>query len=205
MKTTLLFLALISFLFFSSDISSQNLKHKYATQGTWEFGGDIFFTTTTEDYSATYENQYNFNNTVLDFAVNANAGFFVIKGLKLGIEPGIEVTNTYRTQTVLKLYFTPEYVFDMKTAVYPYAAGAIGFTSVNPYYTSNYANGFSWGFRLGLKINLAGNSLLNVGLRYYEGQYNTTYEDNYVIPHYSYDIKDKTKELGLALGWSVFF
>jgi hypothetical protein len=204
MKTSLLSLMLISFLFFSFDTNAQNITHKYAKQDIYEFGGEIFFTSTTNDYTYSgYGNVYASNSTTTDFAINANAGYFVINGLKLGIEPGIEVIHYWTTQTWLRLYFTPEYVFDTKTSLYPYIAGAVGYTSVNPYYNQT-ANGFSWGVKGGLKVNIAGNSLLNIGIRYYEEQYNATYESSSVPPS-TIDNKNKIKLLGLSAGWSVFF
>ena len=208
MKTTLLSITMTIILFFACDTYAQNVKHKYSSKGTWEFGGDIFFTSTTTDFTDDYPgHQLNETYTETDFAINGEAGYFIIDGLKLGVEPGIEnvSSGSMISYTQLRLYFTPEYVIKTKSILYPYFGGAVGYTALSQEGASSSQTGFSWGAKLGLKINVAGNSLLDIGFRYYEEQYNATFQDHSYNPPVSYDVKNKIKPLGLSLGWSVFF
>jgi hypothetical protein len=205
LKTTLILLTALFFVFANSCTNAQQTKLKYASRGTWEFGGDIAFTSTTYTYRTEYIGYHEsaYSTTIRNFDIYANAGYFIIKGLKLGIETGVGITNFYKTQTTLKLYFAPEYVLSTGSDAYPFAGVSAGFKSINPYYNQS-ANGFSWGIKAGVKVNLAGNSLLNVAIKYYEEQYKT-HIDYFGIPNYSYDVKDKLKQLGLSAGWSLFF
>ena len=197
MRTTSMSLIIIIILFFTTGSYSQNLKHKCSKQGTWETGGELFFSTSSEEYSETGTVNHDGINTYTNFQLSANAGYFIINGLKLGFEPALEVTDLFgHTDTQLKIYFTPEYVLDIKTNYYPFVSAAVGYLSYSPAYSST-GDGFTWGVKGGVKINAAGNSLLAIALRYYEENYNTLYS--------IYGSRQKSKQIGISAGWSVFF
>jgi hypothetical protein len=182
--------------------SSQTIKPKsiYAKQKTFEIGGDIFLTSTEYKSEASYPMYTSSDETVLYFAVNVSAGVFVINGLKLGVEPVIAFQSYDNgNQTSLKLYFTPEYIFDLKTNVYPFIGGSVGYTSTSfsNSYNSSTESGFSWGAKGGLKVNAFGNSLINLGISYYSEAYN--YNNTYG------EVKRQNNILGFKGGLSLFF
>jgi opacity protein-like surface antigen len=194
--------AVIIFILTSLTLDAQTIKPKriYAKQKTFEIGGDIFLTSTQytrEERGMTTSD----DNSTLAFVINASAGLFVIDGLKLAVEPAIGIISyNNSTSTNLKLYFTPEYVFDMKNEVYPYIGGSIGYTSSsysNSSSSSPTQSGFSWGGKGGIKINAFGNALINVGISYYRETYNYTASFGDVKQHYNI--------LGVKAGLSVFF
>lgn len=198
MKATYFSLAVIIFLI-SADSFSQSRENKYARQGTWETGGNFYFTSTAEEYSindGTYAISSKHEHT--NFSTLVNAGCFVINGLKLGADAGMEADDIWgHTHTYVKLYFTPEYVFRTGTIAFPYAGVSVGYSSKLTQLNFTH-EGFSWGIKTGTKINIAGNSLLDIGLRYYEQKY--TYES------VSSDRREEThKQFGVSAGWSVFF
>jgi hypothetical protein len=204
-------LAIASLLFITFTGNAQNIKKtpkvKYTKPFTVELGGDILYSNTSYHYESTggtYNESYDYTDNL--FSVDANAGIFVINGLKLGIEPTITVTiySGGNTSTQLGLYFVPEYVFNTKSIVYPYIGGSIGYTYKKHYNDigiSPTADGLSYGAKAGLKVNFFGNSLLNFGFTFYSENYNSTYNTIYT----TYDNKTRYDRVALTLGWSVFF
>lgn len=199
MKSTLL--AIVILLLISLTSSSQTIKPKsiYAKQKTFEIGGDIFLTST--KYSREETGHSSSSGSQVDFVINGSAGLFVIDGLKLGIEPAIQISSyDDDTWTRLKLYFSPEYVFNTKSNVYPYLGGSVGYTSSafsSSIGSSTTQSGLSWGGKTGLKINILGNALLNAGFSFYRETYNYT-------PSYG-EVKQHYDVFGFKLGLSVFF
>jgi len=199
MRTTAI--AIITILIFSFTTEAQSIKPKsiYAKKMTFEVGGDIFFTSTT------YSREENGMSTSssdpeLLFIIDGNAGLFAVDGLKLAVEPAIELRSygSNSTWTKFKLYFSPEYIFDTKNNVYPYLGGSVGYTS-SSYSSSNNSpyGGFSWGAKGGVKVNPFGNALINVGFSYYRETYNYTASYGDVKQHYNI--------MGIKAGFSVFF
>jgi hypothetical protein len=195
--------AIIALLLIAVTSNSQTIKQKsvYAKQMTFEIGGDIFVNSTNYTREKTKYNS-SINETQQNYIIDVNAGIFVVNGLKLSIEPAIEISsyNDY-TMTHLKLYFTPEYVFNLKSVVYPYIGGSVGYTSANyssPLSSSPSQGGFSWGAKGGMKVNAFGNALINVCVLYYQETYN--YTDSY-----EGDVKMHNNIFGVKAGFSVFF
>jgi outer membrane protein len=205
MKTTAI--AVITLLILSFTAEAQNLRTKdskpfYTKQGTFEIGGDIFFTSTTyiTERGGTYP--YSTDGTVTNFSINGSAGVFAVNGLKLSIEPVLEIESydSDNSRTWFKIYFTPEYVFNTKTIFYPYFGGSLGYTSLafsNSIGYSNTQSGLSYGLKGGWKINAFGNCLFNFGAKYYRETYN--YSDTYS------DVKQHHNLFGVTAGVSVFF
>ena len=195
MKSTPLVIVILLLITLTS--SSQTIKPKsiYAKQKTYELGGDIFITST--KYHREDPLYISDDHSQVDFVINGSAGLFVIDGLKLSVEPAIQISVIEDDSwTRLKLYFTPEYVFDVKSNVYPYLGGSVGYTS-SAYGNNSNQSGLSWGGKAGLKINILGNALLNAGFSFYRETYNYTPSYGEVKQHY--DI------FGFKLGFSVFF
>lgn len=201
MRTTAF--AVITLLILSVTSEAQNIKPKsiYTKQMTFEIGGDIFFTS--ENFKTEINGiEQEDADTRTTFAINVNGGVFVIDGLKLGIEPAIEFIDYGHdnNSTWLKLYFTPEYVFNTKTIFYPYIGGSVGYTSLafsTPVSSNPTRSGFSWGVKGGGKINALGNALINIGISYYSEKYNYTSGIN--------EVKHQWNTLGVKLGLSIFF
>jgi hypothetical protein len=198
MKTTAF--AVITLLILSFTFQAQSLKPRtiYAKKSTFEIGGEIFLSSTTRTTEATPMYQGS-SYSATDFVINGSGGIFVIDGLKLSIDPAIHVRYYgSSTSTLLKLYFTPEYVFDVKSNIYPYLGVSAGF--VHSGYSSSSSDetgSFSWGAKGGLKINAFGNALINAGFTYFRETYK--YSSIY------YEVKEHHDILGFRMGFSVFF
>jgi hypothetical protein len=202
MKTTTF--AVITLLILSFTSEAQNIKPKsiYAKRMTFELGGDMFFTSTSYNIPQSTITQTSSSATITIFSVNAGAGIFVIDGLKLGIEPVIEIED-YEGEnkwTKIKVYFTPEYVFNAGSDFYFYTGASAGYTfSSGTGFVGSGPDmgGFSYGVKAGWKINPFGNCLFNFGAKYYRETY------DYKIS--SGDVKQSYNIFGVTGGLSVFF
>jgi hypothetical protein len=200
MKITSLAIIALLLAAFTADAQTIKPKSMYAKQKTFEIGGNIFFTS--ETFKTEINGKELDDNDRRTFTANINFGIFVIDGLKLGIEPAIQFIDYGHddSQTQLKLFFTPEYVFNTKTIFYPYIGGSVGYTSLafsSSVGSSPTESGFSWGVRGGGKINAFGNALINIGISYYSESYNYTQNNN--------DVKNRWNILGVTAGLSIFF
>ena len=198
-------LVILSLLFITFTANAQNIikktpKLKYTKQLTVEVGGEIFLSSTNGTRTE-FGNERGYGTETF-FTLKAGAGIFVINGLKLGIEPAVSIHfyDSDNRWTQLKLYFTPEYVLNTKTIVFPYLGASIGYTSSNYSYSvgsSPNMDGIGYGAKAGLRVNLFGNSLLNFGFAYNRENYNYTASYG--------DVKQRYDVFGMTLGWSVFF
>jgi hypothetical protein len=185
---------------FTSDAQTIKPKSTYAKQTTYEIGGDIMLNSTEykrDQTSITDET----SSTTTNFIIDGTFGYFVIDHLKLAAEPVIQISfysgSSYSRR--LKLYFTPEYVFDLKSQVFPYLGCSAGYTSESYSSGENPTHGgFSWGLKGGVRVNAFGNALINIGISYYQETYN--YNDSYLG-----DVKQHYNILGVKAGLSVFF
>ena len=195
--------ALIALLLIAVTSDSQTTKQKsiYAKQMTYEIGGDIFLSSTNYTREKTMYN-LSINETQQNYVIDINAGLFVVNGLKISVEPAIGIsTDDNYTSTRLKLYFTPEYVFNVKAEYYPFLGGSVGYTS-SSFSGSIGSNptqgGFSWGAKGGIKVNAFGNALINISVLYYQETYNYT-------SSYEGDVVQHTNIFGVKGGLSLFF
>lgn len=186
---TILFIFIVSILF-SNSIYSQNIK-MFGSKGVWELGGTVFYSNTT-----TISNGNNGGHFGV-FQFQPSAGYFIHKGIEIGLQPSISNSNqSGYSITNMSLYFAPAYNFILKSKVYPAFVALIGYTSqTSSAPNSTSLGGFSWGFQTGVKINLLGNSLLLVGVQYVQTTLNASGAAN----------RTGNNTLTLGAGWNVFF
>ncbi|MBE0539708.1 MAG: outer membrane beta-barrel protein [Ignavibacterium sp.] len=150
-------------LFGTISLSAQN----FATKGTVELGGSLGFSSTTMVYDGNSS-----DNSVSTFSIEPYVGYFVINSLELGLIPSFS-TSSYGDQssTSFGVYFAPAWNFDLRSNLYPFIEGRIG------YNTSSYddgnsetndpsSSGLAWGFRGGVKVQVGNSSLVNIALSY---------------------------------------
>lgn len=151
-------------LFFGTiSLSAQN----FATKSTVELGGSLGFSSTTMVYDGNSA-----DNSISTFSIEPYVGYFVINSLELGLIPSFS-TQSYGDQssTSFGVYFAPAWNFDLKSNLYPFIEGRIG------YNTSSYddgnsetddpsSSGLAWGFRGGVKVQVGNSALVNIALSY---------------------------------------
>ena len=155
-------LIIVIFLLISSNSPAQT-KQNFAKQNTWEVGGSVSFSYT----------QYVSNGKANDKGLNIfklypYVGYFVTDGFEIGIIPAIELESYGggATSNSFAIYVAPSYNFYTKSLAYPYVQGAFGYNDVSSGGSSTSASGIAWALEGGVKINIAGSSLLKIGLDY---------------------------------------
>ncbi|HMK37709.1 MAG TPA: hypothetical protein VK569_00120 [Bacteroidota bacterium] len=142
----------------------QQPRKRFGSPGTVELGGNTTFTAS-QSVAGGKNGTWDY-----DFSLLPYAGYFVIEGLELGVNPaGVTVHRSGDTTDVqLRLLFAPSYNFRTTTIVTPFVEGLAGFTSASVIQTgSTHSNsGFTFGGRVGIKLALVERGMLNIGVQY---------------------------------------
>jgi hypothetical protein len=165
---TQVYFFLVVLLFISSfvnQISAQDLR-KYATKGVLELGGNISYQYMSIIANGNEEYSYNV------FSFFPYVGYFICDNLEIGVNPlGVQTNwNSQEHTTLLSIFISPAYVFDINEKIFPFVEAQYGYTLQSAAYEISELNasgqGFSWGGRAGIKYLLAKSCLLNLGLQY---------------------------------------
>jgi Outer membrane protein beta-barrel domain len=158
--SVLLTLLLIS----SISVFGQN----FAKKGVWELGGGIGFTSSTivTDGESAEE-------SMTSFIFQPYVGYFVIDCLELGLIPSFETTSIGDlSSNSFGIYFAPAWNFDLKSNLYPFIEGRIGYNTTTIEYEfegdtyEQTLSGLAYGGRAGLKYQLGNAALVNLSLGY---------------------------------------
>ena len=144
---------------------------EYATQGVFELGGNVSFS------SITGVSNGKTGDATTIFSVAPRIAGFVTDGFQIGFSPGISFLPisgmtvisppSGESTTLLQLFAFPAYV--VRTAgqkYYPFVEVPFGYTQLSS--GGNAESGFSWGFRGGVKATPVGNLLLTIFGEYYQ-------------------------------------
>lgn len=141
---------------------AQDVK-TFATKGAVELGGNIAFE------SETFVSPGFTDNSVTAISLAPFVGYFVDDGFEIGVNPlGISYSSYSGSSTTqVMIFVAPSYNFKTSSIAYPFIEALLGYTaqSESGSYSAT-SKGFSWGGRGGVKLAVAGNCLLNLGLQY---------------------------------------
>ena len=187
-KFTILFALLFS-LSVCSSLHAQHLK-QFGNKGVWELGGVIGWSNITPVINGGTETATGI------FQLQPIAGYFVAKSIEIAIEPSITLTSYNGNSTTnMTLYFAPGYNFIFKgSKVYPAIHALIGYSSFSGTGLTS-RSGLSLGLAAGVKINLLGNSLLDMGLQFQSVTLNPSGASS----------RNGQNIITIGAGWSVFF
>jgi len=169
----------------------QPRKH-FGSPGTIELGGSTTFTASqTVLAGATGKWMY-------DFSILPYAGYFVIEGLEVGVNPaGVNVRSSGDTTAVqLRILFAPAYNFQTGTMVTPFVEGLAGITSaslIRPGSTTS-VSGFTFGGRAGIKAALVERGMLNIGVQFLRITLNPSGGGS----------RNGSNELSVSAGWTIW-
>jgi hypothetical protein len=149
-------------LFGTISLNAQN----FATKGTIELGGSLGFSSTTS-----VSNGQSASNSMSTFMIEPYFGYFVSNGFELGFFPSL-TTQSYsgNSSTSLGIYLAPAWNFDMRSNLFPFLEGRIGYNSYSSGGSSS--GGLAWGLKGGVKVKIGGSSLFNLALSYDQITYN---------------------------------
>ena len=168
----------------------QPRKH-FGSPGTFELGGSMSFTASQPVVAGKT------GNWIYDFSLLPYAGYFVIEGLELGINPaGVNVLRSGDTTTVqLRILFAPAYNLHTATMVTPFVEGLAGITSASLMHAGSTTSisGFTFGGRAGVKAALTERGLLNIGIQFLRITLNPPGAGS----------RSGSNELSVSAGWTV--
>lgn len=145
----------------------------FAKKGTWEIGGNIGFFSSTPVVNGETQDSYS------DLSLSAYTGYFIIDGLELGFAPfsySVHTPASGDNSTNISILLAPSYNFDLKSNLFPFIEGLVGYTSMSS--GSYKASGLTWGVRGGVKIVIVKNALINAGVQYTAYNYTPEGADN---------------------------
>ncbi|MCJ7555266.1 MAG: hypothetical protein MUO34_15450 [Ignavibacteriaceae bacterium] len=160
-----------SFFFLVLLFGSITLNAQYfATKGTIELGGSAGFSSSTSvDNGETAEDAF----TTFNFA--PYVGYFVVNSLELGLIPSF-VSQSFGdnySANAFGVYFAPAWNFDLKSNLFPFIEGRIGYNTTSTTVTDGEgvetefnSSGLAWGLRGGLKVQVGNSALVNLALFY---------------------------------------
>ena len=150
------------FISFLTVIAVSNPKlyaQDYAKQGTWEVGGNISYTSITS-----VSNGETSDNALGIFSLGVPVYYFVIDGLELGIIPNYEnLSLGDNSASAFDILFGAAYNIETKSVAYPFIEGRIGYNTTS---NGNTRSGMAWEAIGGVKVQVGGNALINIGIGY---------------------------------------
>ncbi|HUI09694.1 MAG TPA: hypothetical protein VL221_05150 [Bacteroidota bacterium] len=187
------FVLILAVLLCAASASAQAPPRKrFASPGTVELGGSAAFTAVQPVAGG------NTGSWVYDLSFMPYAGYFVMEGFELGINPaGVSVTTSGDTSTVrLRFLVAPSYNFHTPTMVTPFVEGLAGFTSSSLIRSGSTTSvsGFTFGGRFGIKAAVTERGLLTIGVQYLRVTLNAPGAGS----------RSGSNELAVAAGWSVW-
>jgi hypothetical protein len=169
----------------------QPRKH-FGAPGTLELGGSMTFTASQPVLAGKT------GNWVYDFSLLPYAGYFVIEGIELGINPaGVNVRSSGDTTAVqLRILFAPSYNFHTTTMVTPFVEGLAGVTSASLIHAGSTTSisGFTFGGRAGIKAALIEKGMLNIGIQFLRITLNPSGAGS----------RNGSNELSVSAGWTIW-
>lgn len=150
-----------------TDAPAQEARKTFASQGVWEVGGTMSFSTTWNVNGGAAS-----TTPLYSLDLNPAFGYFVIDGLEIGANPlGVSyVSQGSSNYTLLKLLGSVAYNFKTPARVYPYVEGLAGYSLL--LVDGDDPGGFTWAGRAGIKVAIGSSALLNVGAEYLQATLN---------------------------------
>ena len=190
---------LLAALMFMAAVSSpgalgqqQQVRKSFGAAGTLELGGSMTFTGSQPVAAGTS------GNWVYEFSLLPYAGYFVIEGLELGIDPaGVSVRSSGDTTAVqLRILLAPAYNFHTATIVTPFVEGLAGITSASLVRlgSTTSVSGFTFGGRAGIKAAVTERGMLNIGIQFLRITLNPSGGGS----------RNGSNELSVSAGWTIW-
>jgi len=141
-------------------LSALNLNGQdFAENGIWEVGGNISYTSLTG-----VSNGKTAENSLGTFTLDVPVYYFVIDGLALGLIPSYtNLSFGGSSASAFDILFGLAYNIATGSTAYPYGEGRIGYNTTS---NGETASGIVWAVIGGVKVQVGGNALVNIGIEY---------------------------------------
>ena len=141
-------------------LSALNLfSQDFGKKGIWEVGGNISYTSVTG-----VSNGETAENSLGTFTFDVPVYYFVIDGLALGLIPNyVNLSFGGSSASSLDILFGLAYNIATSGSAYPYGEGRIGYNTTS---NGETASGIVWAVIGGVKVQVGGNALVNIGIEY---------------------------------------
>ncbi len=131
----------------------------FAKIGIWELGGNISYTSITG-----VNNGETSENSLGTFTLDVPVYYFVIDGLALGLIPSYtNLSFGESSASAFDILFGLAYNIATNSQTYPYGEGRIGYNTTS---NGDSESGIVWAVIGGLKVQVGGNALINIGIEY---------------------------------------
>lgn len=182
---------LLTVLVFVLSVSIVTFSQDFAKKGTWELGGSVGFISSTSVYAGTTDP----NGASTTFSISPEAGYLVTDNFEVGLMPFSYTSFSYNGNSASQFSFlvVPAWNFDLQSHIYPYVQAMIGYGTISPSGGSS-ISGLDYGAQVGVKLEVAKSSLINIGLSYLM----TTRKPSGVTDRYGDNV------LQIMAGFSVF-
>ena len=148
-------------------LTSLSFSQNFATKGTVELGGSLGFSSTTSVFDGNSG-----GDALSTIMLQPYIGYFVVNSFELGLIPSlISMFAGNQSQTNFGIYVAPAWNFDLRSNLFPFIEGKIG------YNTASYddgvsitddpsSSGLAWGLRGGVKVRVGNSALVILALSY---------------------------------------
>ena len=185
-------LAIVTIIFLVLFISACNVQAQYAKKNTVELGGSISYSSTTQVSDG---NTASDANTLFQF--QPYASYFLYDNFSVALSPGITIFSPAGATESIKgyaLFLVPGYTFDMKSNIFPYIQGMVGYTALKSDTTMD-LSGISFGAKAGVKMIVGNSGAISFGISYILFNLNPSGASN----------RNGFNNLAFSMGYSIFF
>ncbi len=149
---------LIVSIFFITFVSISSLSaQSFASEGTWEVGGTVSYTSITS-----VRNGETSENSLGIFSIGVPFYYFVIDGLELGIIPSYQnLSSGGSSASAFDILFGAAYNIKTNSSAYPFIEGRVGYNTTS---NGSTRSGIVWVIIGGVKVQVGGNALINFGI-----------------------------------------
>jgi len=148
-------------------VNRRIFAQNFTVKGITEVGGNISYTNTTS-----VTNRNTAENSPGVFSLDIPIYYFVVDGFEAGLIPSYQNLSFGKSSaSLLKILVGVAYNVKTNSTAYPFFEGRVGFNTAS---NGETRSGLVWAVIGGVKVHVAGNTLLNFGVGYTQN----TLEDN---------------------------
>ncbi len=190
------------------------LSSAQMTKGDWVFSGNTGIGFNTQSYKIKADGQSQDGPKISRFSVTPSVGYFVINGLAVGVDLGLESSTQKQegskvTVSTFSVMPTATYYFNTGGKFFPFLGAGIGYASSKTKYNIAYSisdpllfsgdateDGLTWKAKAGITYLATPSLGINLGLGFDQVYTKDTY--------FNTEVKTTRSNFGATIGFSYF-